>query len=382
MLSFAVFFLLLIYEEDLKRRGASYDICKHLLHREHHICFLKGDMLASFKVSRIQLHDLVLPSPHLEMPSKDPTQEQLIKDLNILAMHREDLFNQINEKLNKIKSETFGSGLSSSITSHLNEVGKDFENLKRFVDDIDANVRTGTQLNEMRISMLMLKVSLLKTIAKWKSKLATLGDIKKKEEKSAGTSISRHPSGSNLTSSVPPPLPLQHSACTVDLSSQSSIESQNIEITQGHVRVAAKLSTNASVLDGDLAVDNTQTSNTEEAKKLDDLNDTCIDVVNILHDTKFEEQQMQGASSAIAPPTAVVHPTPAQSVVAVTKTKWHSRDHSNCSPIDFQLLSPFPTTLHADLYLKPGVLVDENQPSSIIAYTLASSKLFLLYFQK
>ena len=31
---------------------------------------------------------------------------------------------------------------------------------------------------------------------------------------------------------------------------------------------------------------------------------------------------------------------------------------------------PFPNTIHPDLYFKPYVLVDEDQPSSIIAYAL------------
>ena len=96
MLSFAMFFSLLIYEENLTRRGASFDICQHSIHREHHICFLKGDMLASFKVSHIQLHDLVMPSPHLVIPSKIPTQEQLTNDLTTLNNYRQSLFNQIN----------------------------------------------------------------------------------------------------------------------------------------------------------------------------------------------------------------------------------------------------------------------------------------------
>lgn len=36
--------------------------------------------------------------------------------------------------------------------------------------------------------------------------------------------------------------------------------------------------------------------------------------------------------------------------------------------------NPFSNTLHPDLYLKPFILVDENQPSSIIAYALGSTE--------
>ena len=37
------------------------------------------------------------------------------------------------------------------------------------------------------------------------------------------------------------------------------------------------------------------------------------------------------------------------------------------------LENPFPDTLHPDLFLKPHILVDESQPSTIIAYALGSS---------
>ena len=37
------------------------------------------------------------------------------------------------------------------------------------------------------------------------------------------------------------------------------------------------------------------------------------------------------------------------------------------------LENPFPGTLHPDLFLKPHILVDESQPSTIIAYALGSS---------
>ena len=363
MLSFAMFFLLLIYEENLTRRGASYDICKHLLHREHHICFLKGDKLASFKVSRIQLHDLVMPSSRLEMPSKEPTQEQLIKDLNELNKHRQTLFNQINEKLNKIKSETNGLSILSSIGSQFAESGKDFEDLENLADTINTNIRAGTLLNEMRISILMLKVSLLKAVSKWKLKLLALADVKKKEDKSAGNATSRHPSGGNITSC--PQISLQQSGCALECSSQSSTDTQIVDATQGQVEISPKLSINSSIVEGDL-VETFQPVTHDDKEIVESLEDSCIDIVNVIHDRKVEDHCLAGASSTIVPRTAVVNPSHTQ------KQKWPSKEHFN--PVDFQLLSPFPATLHADLYLKPGVLVDESQPSSIIAYTLSSSK--------
>ncbi len=42
---------------------------------------------------------------------------------------------------------------------------------------------------------------------------------------------------------------------------------------------------------------------------------------------------------------------------------------------DFGTLdSPFPSTLHPDLYLKPYIMVDEGQPSSVIAFALGSTE--------
>ena len=50
MFSFAMFFPLLIHEDKITRRGSTAAICGHSIHKDHHICFSKGETLASFKV--------------------------------------------------------------------------------------------------------------------------------------------------------------------------------------------------------------------------------------------------------------------------------------------------------------------------------------------
>ena len=367
MLSFAVFFLLLIYEENLTRRGATYDVCKHLLHRDHHICFLKGDMLASFKVSSIELHQLVLPAPRLKMPSKSPTKDQLIKELNSLNMHRQTMFQQLNEKLNKIKSEPHGPSFLSAVTAHLNDAAKDFEQLKKFADGIDNNVRAGTQLNEMRISTMMLKVQLLKTISSWRSKLLTLADAKKKEDKNMSSNASRHPSGSNL-SACQQALLIDQVTSNYEISSQSSIESRPDDDPQSNSQNPPPLLCSSSI--ADVAVTSeSKVAKTEKAKSVTKT-ENFIDIT-IAQDKINEEHLIQDSVDTAARPSTVVQPQSIQTVVSAPKSKWHSREQSN--QFDFQLHSPFPATLHPDLYVKPGVLVDESQPSSIIAYTLASN---------
>ena len=95
-----------------------------------------------------------------------------------------------------------------------------------------------------------------------------------------------------------------------------------------------------------------------------------IEDVGTTSGNKAECNKLDGPKSQSVPPVLVQS---SQTLNHASKHKWHTRENS-ISAAYFQLSSPFPTTLHADLYLKPGVLVDESQPSSIIAYTLASSK--------
>ena len=355
MLSFAMFFLLLIYERQLRRRGATYNLCKHLLHREHHICFLKGNILASFKVSSIQLHDLVMPSPFLEMPCKDPCKEQMINELGILSNQCRSLFVEINEKLNKVKSDNNGQTLlSSNAALYLGEAEKDFENLKKFSDDIDSNICEGTQLQEMRISILMLKVSLLKHTTTWKSKLALLGELKKKEDKTTnavvvvvplGGASSRHPSESSK------------------LSSTTSLEKTPMSTPRSSKRADSVIEPSVITKECDSELTKNCPGNNSTTKSSQIISDDGIcGGGNALTTTKLEEKLTSTSTT-----------TSGSSSQLGAKSKWHSHS-SNNSNVDFQLSSPFPTTLHPDLYLKPGVLVDENQPSSIIAYTLASSK--------
>ena len=96
-----------------------------------------------------------------------------------------------------------------------------------------------------------------------------------------------------------------------------------------------------------------------------------IEDINATNDSVVKESKTIEARKSSS--MANTQPLSNQIIAQSSKHKWHSRD-SNISTSNFQLLSPFPATLHADLYLKPGVLVDESQPSSIIAYTVASSK--------
>ena len=364
MFSFATFFLLLIYEDSLTRRGGTFDICKHPLHREHHICFLKGNMLASFKVSRIQLRDLVMPSPQMKMPSKDPNQEELSHDLNDVNIDRQEMFTQINDKLSKIKAESTSQSLITSITVLINDCAKDFDSLKKLGDDIENNIKDNTQLHEMRISILMLKVHLLKTITTWKQKLTTLADLKRKEEKTTSSALSRHPSGNNITT-LPPPIQLQQQEVTSNITSQTSLKSNKNDATlQIDVPSKSSYPEQDHETKPNLKVD-LQCPSEKEAENL------YISSASIMESHKLSDSQ-----KSISSPSAQ---TSNQITVQPTKHKWHARDTNNCNA-NFQLISPFPTTLHADLYLKPGVLVDESQPSSIIAYTLASSKLLISDF--
>ena len=157
---------------------------------------------------------------------------------------------------------------------------------------------------------------------------------------------------------------------------QASTEALSNEVEEKiHTVVHKKDSTNSAVADEISSAENIQYLNTDKGKKTNVQEDKLVSTasqVDSLKDTKAEEQQIQVVSTSSGthgPQPNVAH--------AVMKSKgWLS--NSNSTQIDFQLISPFPPTLHADLYLKPGVLVDENQPSSIIAYTLASSKLITI----
>ena len=99
-----------------------------------------------------------MPSPQLQMPSKDPTKEELRSDLNDVNIHRDEMFAQINDKLSKIKVDTSSPILITSITALISDCAKDYESLQKLGDGIRSNIKDDTQLAEMRISILMLKV--------------------------------------------------------------------------------------------------------------------------------------------------------------------------------------------------------------------------------
>ena len=261
MYSFAMFFLFLFYEDGIVRRGSTAKLCSHSLHRYHHICFSKGDTLASFKLSPIQTQDLVVPSEKLAMPCTVPSAQKMMSELKVLSVHGSSVFSQINEKLNKIKND-------QSVGQLLIDQEKEFDAYKKSLEEIQENITRGDHLKAMKTSTLMVKVSILQSVDRWKGILHQLGENKKSEDK------------------------------------------------------------------------------------------------------KFRVRSGSGTETMKSPSTEA---SAAEGTVRKTKAERLNSSKENGNS-DFHLHSPFSTKLHPDLYLHPGIIVDEEQPSSIIAYTLASNK--------
>lgn len=301
MMSFATFLLLLMYETRLTRRDASS--CPHSLHNFQYTCFGLVNQVAFFKMQPIAPHGLVIPPARIVMPSNQPNEEELLEQFKQLTVHGSKVFSQINEKLINLKSvcRTSGTGIQQTVSDLLEEQEVDFKTYRHHVDHINNSLRGGgpeqqeattRDLLVTKAKLLVLKITIMKSISKWRSKFAQFHEQKRKEDKSKPRV--RVTSGSN-----------PEKVGTMD----NSHNNDNNTITTTTTVTAAA---------------------TDKTKKVEE---------------------------------------------GISATKlWNSLINSGNEEDKYGITNPYPATVHPGLYHAPNILVDEAQPSSIIAYALGTSE--------
>ena len=308
-MSFAMFLLLLIFETKLLRRNVIK--CCHSLHNVQYTCFGRHDQVRSFrssivflmktvfglssqvaffKLQRILPHMIRLPPSNVSLNHYIPTERDLSEDLAKISINGTRFFGQLNEKLVQLQSEQSPSPLlQSTLAAMSGDYNQECDAFRQGISAIQESLnRDGLKdMITIQSDILILNISVMKSVTAWKSHLSKYFELKKKEDKSLlkaalPTSKSRMASGSTSSSnagalSVVPPVDVQQ-----------------------------------------------------------------------------EAQQQQPQSLPVLPSGT--------GGVALTEQELGT------------LTNPWPSTIHPDLYLKPNILIDEGQPSTIIAFALGSKE--------
>ncbi len=338
MMSFVMFLLMIVYETKMVRRDIVK--CDHSLHSEQFTCFGRGNYVAWFKVEKLRPHEIRLPPSQILLPNTLPEKPFLLEELKQLSVLGSKLYGQINEKLIELRSEcSCHKQTLALVTEMIAEQEVDLQDFREKQRLINEKLQTDQDGDEAFLpdvigakgDILALKVSMMKAIVRWKQKFAHFFDQKRKEDKTLASSFRSRAASGNL---------LDRTESSSNLSGKESAPS---------LTPSTATAISASIESNGLEVPPTATSNA--------------------HPVVGKSCSSSGASveKAKQPPS-----TPKKSD---DQGFWNWTNSSSSSSGQlFQIDNPFPTTLHPDLYVFPDIIVDESQPSSIIAYALSSGK--------
>ncbi|XP_065348560.1 1-phosphatidylinositol 3-phosphate 5-kinase isoform X2 [Cloeon dipterum] len=364
-LSLAKYLELRFHTPCYTRRGRE-NTCRHSLHQQHYQYFGYKDIIATFKYSKVLMWHISLPPAVIQIPYKasEEIQSVAIEEVKQLALKGYEVFSSVIEKLCDIGIEA-DPAKKDVLTKLKAQLNKDNSCFKTKIEDIQIKLtspRLDVNRSEFEVrdrlwdiedSLLQLKRLIAEAVFVWNSRIAEVA--KKKDDKAkksmSDTSIDGDPASREA---APSPLPL-----SADENSQSENQLvSNLPDVQ------------PSGSDGVLA------SSAENIKKISSLDVPDVEFVGVQsrgHERSHSEgdgkipSTVDGSSKAVEKKLNVQNQTSVKQIISqlITST-------SNV----YTILSPLGVTEHHLLPQPAGpmVVVNTNEPSSIVAYALSSAE--------
>jgi 1-phosphatidylinositol-3-phosphate 5-kinase len=187
MYSFAMFLMMLFYEGGMTGHSESEDAvaaapCLHSIHQQHLTCFAKRNIVATFRFDSITPFGLGLPPSRIEIPARVGLPEDQMRDeCKSLNIQGPSIFSAIFEELIKFKPD-FGLGTFEEIVKELlDEHESDFEKYRSLLRHL--NGQTDEVTRSLDDSLFASKKYLSDSVSKWRGRLESLHELKKKEER-------------------------------------------------------------------------------------------------------------------------------------------------------------------------------------------------------
>lgn len=136
--SFAKYLELKFYGDVFSRRGKSS--CNHSLHHDHYQYFGYKNYVATFKYSQITILEISLPPPSIEIKyDNNKLHDQSIDDIKNIAQKGHDLFSSIHDKLKSlIGEETESNGHFKQVLS------KEHNQFKQKIEEVQLKLTSPT----------------------------------------------------------------------------------------------------------------------------------------------------------------------------------------------------------------------------------------------
>lgn len=353
--------------------------CPHPLHTEHFHYFGCRDLVASFKYAPITLKEIVLAQPAIAISLESNLLPQLIEEIRLVAQYGHGLYAAIGEWLKALTAECVGTKLENQIVAMVDQQMQERSRFRKRVEEVQLmltspNLQQASSPGSSEESLwliadhqVLLKRIIADTVCSWNARLQEVVAAKKKEDKSSATKPSQRNSQSveNEVFEVKPPIPAPP---VFTISPNSSREDSAPDLSRkmsDHSQSSSSLSSspskspflrhksNSELLNNSPNVP--QILEPEVSSSLEHRNRSVSQVSN----EPMESGEVR---------TAALPVTPLQSRVSLGTLL------SMTGPGPSLLTSPFPSSEHH--LLPPGaslpLVVYQNEPSSIIAYALAS----------
>ncbi|KAF7268563.1 hypothetical protein GWI33_018316 [Rhynchophorus ferrugineus] len=195
--SFGKYLELRFHGDIFSRRG--HNPCKHSLHHDHYQYFGYKNYVASFKFSSINIWEISLPSPRIEIAfDREHAHQRLIDLTRKYAQKGHEMFALIQEKVSSVfTDELEGVGnLHQQLAKEQNQFKQKVEEIQLkltspTVENMDFDVKSNFQQSYWKIqdSLIKLKIILVELTENWNSHLTEVIRQDKKREKSNASDL-------------------------------------------------------------------------------------------------------------------------------------------------------------------------------------------------
>ncbi|KOX68078.1 Putative 1-phosphatidylinositol 3-phosphate 5-kinase [Melipona quadrifasciata] len=354
-LSFAKYLELRFHGSAYTRRGT--DTCQHSLHHDHCQYFIKKNMLAVFKYTKISQWEISLPPPVINIMYDPKQHADVIEEMKGIALKGDEVFSCIREKLTTLQTDL------DILNAVKQQLAKDQQYFKNKIEEIQLKLTSPTlenkklegKVSEKQVQALMFRIEdgivilkrlISEVVFTWNAKILEIS-VKKKDER-----------------------PRRFTERSLTTGSNSIID------TDGYI-----------------------TEDTASESQLEDLSPMSADynAVDAIAAVQNDLQGMEGLENSDN--EVLENNNPEDIVVIQGSPKMHQRSHSDVLPVTFDdipdkkkkkktilsqllpsvpVIQPIPNPLGTlEHHLLPlgsvvPIVVYESEPSSIIAYALDS----------
>ncbi|XP_021945128.2 1-phosphatidylinositol 3-phosphate 5-kinase isoform X2 [Folsomia candida] len=194
-LSFAKYLELRFYGQAYTRRGFD-NLCPHSLHQDHQHYFAQHSVVAAFKFAPIKLWEISLPLYQYPISVRKTPKNvpQLIDEVKSVAILGHGVYSNIFDVLTSLKENPSGLKVEEVLTALIEQQKAERAVFRSKIEDIQVNLATpacsdasevDSHLWRVKDSIGFLKCNIAETIQQWNLSLNNFICQKKKEEKQA-----------------------------------------------------------------------------------------------------------------------------------------------------------------------------------------------------